>query len=475
MVSFSFGDPKNFIRAETFDYLSRTREPATIKRTPDDFIVREPLPEDPTVFLTPGPESDLPPDWVPERTDKRIVRTTMVKERLTTFAAKDWLAKILTKTIGRYISPEDIDDSGLKDRWAKTPQSLTINGVTVDEVLRCTWPYTPGRAGFFLKDVRPASRRLTQGDHRANRFNIKVRLDNMTKRQIEDYVRPMVEKFEAVQRYIPNPYCRQRIGRKQNLHVIGRTLVTGDFASPPGVPPFNSHAEAATYRFLFDLAGNEHPLARETRVKAEAYWLYNFPAMKQLFERVHRQVNLSFEYKIVERLANSDKYNGSFERVIASMRKDTALWAGAWQSYWWNQVLFNRLESWVRPTSTVNGKTVYAVNHNQRIPVLMDTEDARQYYATLPYAREACQELALADRFTRETFLTPTCRNTGEVRPFGPRRRAFIRVDNLTWTAEDGVWTCQFDLPAGAYATAFLGMLFNLVDPDELSDAEGAE
>jgi tRNA(Glu) U13 pseudouridine synthase TruD len=49
----------------------------------------------------------------------------------------------------------------------------------------------------------------------------------------------------------------------------------------------------------------------------------------------------------------------------------------------------------------------------------------------------------------------------------GPKRPAMAEVRNLEYTCHDGELRVQFELGSGAYATTFLGQIFDLVDPDD--------
>lgn len=436
-----------------------------------------------------------------------MVICTLMKERLTTMAAIDWLCATLSKLLGREIKSRRVSNSGLKDRWAVTAQHIVIEGATVEEITRCIalMPlYSEGRAGLALKDARFAYDRLYKGDHGTNRFKIIVRSD-MTAEEIERYLKPRLEKLRRRGMWIPNAFGRQRLGRRQNLHVVGRTLVTNDFNAPNGVHPFGSASEAAAYRFLFDTTGSEPAEVSSIRRQAEGMWLYNFRDMKQLFEQHYRQRNLAFEFKMADRLAD-DRYGGSFENVIDSMWDECSLFVAAWQSWWWNLVLAKKLYGWVKAmdqastsrdrkdgtacTCEGNGhecqddestseckackcarcsQWVPSFNPGKKcIPILMATPQARTYYGRLQYAQDAVRELGKADADVREMFLLPRNRRDGSLKEFGPWRKAFIRVENQKSSIRDGVWEVQFDLRSGAYATTYLLLLWDLIDPEDV-------
>lgn len=633
MVANDFANPQSFLAGSIFSYLAPgqpnsaeqwARWSAMAKRFPQHFIVRERVPGLKDRYLSNGPESDYPAEVLatPRHADS-VVMATLVKERLVTWAAIDWLADLLTKVLGRKVYPEQVRHSGLKDRWAVTTQTILIFGVTVEELNRVNWPYTPGKTGFFLKDihwhdgrrrvhptaddkrnrvytevvatiVRNADTRmialsreavlerirgqvgtvlgrmlrpdnvtlkdvcgeqrvhishvtateiasvnwpaelgfslkdarlyktnaLSKGDHRQNRFELKIIVKDKSSAQVSEYLNPLLEKLERYQFCIPNAINWQRLAARQLGHLHGYTLITGDYKAPSGVHDFGSASEAALYRFLHEVSGRENPAAEQMRRDMEPHWLYDFPGMKQALLRSYRQLNMSVEYKVVERLADIDKYRGDFQEVVRSMSEEVSMWIAAWQSWWWNHVLVRKLPHWVREmdeaasarkelqslecTCSTGVKTeqtalrgacacddhrcstcqkrsrlahcrkcklestVKRVNPLQKgIPLLMDTPQAREYYSRLSYCRDALDQLGQADGFVRNQFLKP--------RGNTPWRKAFIRVEGFRHDVgteqvdgvEQTVVNLQFELPSGAYATTLLGFMFELEEPNK--------
>ena len=565
----NFGDLASFMGTGIFSYLDpepnspdMSRLLAIAKRYPQHFRVLERIPGSDR-YLTILQSSDYAVATLAEkRGPDSVVVATLVKERLTTWAAVDWLSNMLTQKLGRKIWPEQIRHSGLKDRWAETAQSIAIVGVTVDELRRIQWPYNQGKTGFFLKDIRwhDARKRLhtvaderrnragmevtanvtdagykamgisarslamaiadhlskefgrkvdanikerkeaavqifiwgvtvselmaaklpaglakfenirinrtntiSKGDHKNNRFELKIIVKDHDKTTVENYLAPRIEVLQRRGNYIPNAYNLQRLAARQKGHLDGYTLITGDYPAPKGVHAFASASEAAIYRFLFETTGRENPAAEQLRRDIEKCWLYDFGGMKQKLEKSYRQLNLSVEFKIAERLIDNDRYPG-FEAVVESMSEECSLWIAAWQSYWWNQVLARKLPHWVKLMDESGGDFNPA---DKGIPLLMETAESRRYYERLPYCKDALAHLKKADPFVRKEFLTPRGNN--------PWRKAFIKVDGLAYSVEtemvDGVEqtvvNTQFNLSSGAYATTLLGFLFELEEPNK--------
>lgn len=602
----SFDDSQNFVASSIFNYLAppngpeSPRIPAIAKRYPRHFIVREKVPGSSDRFLSIGRESDYPSSVLNQsRLQDSIVVATLVKEKLVTWAAIDWLAKLLTKTLGREIRPEQIRHCGMKDRWAITTQSVVIFGVTVSELKGIVWPHSPGRAGFFLKDIRwhDARRRvhhvadekrnrvfteaagtlvrsdrgltresilsraqqrlsatlkrdiptrdlmlrgdnlhvarmtaselasvnwdgcgfrlsnerisksnaLSKGDHRQNRFELRIVVAGKTQAEVADYLKPRIERLGMFGNCIPNAIGFQRLAARQLGHQHGRTLVTGDYQAPAGVHKFGTASEAAIYRFLHETSGRENDGAEKLRRDIESCWLYDFPGMVQRLDRQYRALNMSVEYKIAERLADTDRYRGDFQEVVRSMHEEVSMWVAAWQSWWWNQVLAKKLPHWTReaeeamaareelPSLRCTCAVESSASHPSRchkkwevcrkckleekirrfnlsekgIPMLMDSPQSREYYGRLAYCSEGVNDLNKADAFVTEQFLRP--------RGNTPWRKAFMRVDSLQYSVgseeienvDTTVVGLTFDLPSGAYATVLLSLLFELLEPNK--------
>jgi tRNA(Glu) U13 pseudouridine synthase TruD len=465
--------------------------PGKLKSQPEDFIVVEPVLTDYPGYnhnahrnriLTVGDDSDLPGLYInPNQKSVRGVRCTLVKRCWQFFAARDELARMLSRMLRRDVRPEDITACGIKDRWAVTAQQIHIATVSYNELCRLQFPVRePGRAWFFIKDAYPMPQgRLHDGQHGKNHFDIQVRMPGWSKSKIGAYMDPRIELLQRNQWLMPNFYGRQRIGIRQNTHKIGRTLVTFDHQAPEGVDPFMSSAEAAVFFFLHELTGREHPMAEETRRKIKKYWLYNFDAMVDELKRVYKQASLGFEYKLALRLADTSRFQGDCQKVLASIFKDSSLLVGAWQSYWWNQALavmlyhLEQMPLHERKTFFSGQLNTGYTPHSLKIPLLMDTDASRNYYGLLGFD-QALDDLSHADDWVRATYLTPRPdRRTGEP-GVGPWRRAFIGIEDCQFNIDDEVCHCSFALFRGGYATSFLGTLFDISN-DKSSSSEPEE
>lgn len=432
------------------DYLTEKRITGHLKTVPDHFIVREAHPLRFHEALTVGPESDFTPEELNSTQDRSagITLFTCIKRGLTTWAAQDWIASEISKQLGRRVRPEQIRDSGLKDRWAVTAQTMSITGVSPEELRQCDFNFRrPHNAHFLIKDIRAGVRPVNRGQHSFNRFEITALVD-LPEAQLRAYIEPLMERLSKEQMRIPNAFGRQRLGRRQNLHVVGKTLVGGGFTANDA-PPFGSNIEAAIYLFLFDCSGNEQPRTRQLREEMKRCWLYDFPGMRRMLEKHYRLGNMNIEYDLVCRLANTSRYKGDFAKVLTETSRCN-LWVGAWQSYWFNQCLAREIgfRDW-----------------DLHIPLLKDTECARKYYSR-HNCHEAIADLNKAEPLVRKQFLTPW-NSSRRPNDKGPHRPAFIEVKNFSSQCSDGTWKVGFDLRSGAYATNVLGLFLDIAEPDD--------
>jgi tRNA(Glu) U13 pseudouridine synthase TruD len=561
-MTWKYESPEHFLPRRLLQYVDISRLPnsslyssvaelwmGTIKRSPEDFEVVEPVPEYPfegidvdglsrghrrnenARYLTTGAATDMPG----LKTDFELtielqkngpkvpaVAATLVKRKLTTWSAVDWLAKHLSRLLGRPVGVHQIHSSGLKDRWAVTAQTIVISGVTMAEMRRIDpsqWPWTDGKAGFFLKDVRPTSTKVYKGDHLSNGFNIKVRMDGKSRAEIDEYMWPRVQFLERNGWLIPNAFGRQRLGRRQNLHLMGRTLLVGDYEAPADVNPFLTASEAAMFRFLFETSGNEKEEATRLREALMPMWQFNFSEMERTLRYEYKKVNLSFEYDIARRLAATDDFGGGCETVMYDLRDRVSLFVGAWQAFYFNAHLDAELAS---------GRL--SPGEHVGYPLPMHTADTRRTYNRNSYGQQCLRELAICNRLAekgepyldaairaywsgrprdsreqpdpmglslglvrslfennsqvrverpptpalsaalvKRLFLVPRDRKTGEPKSNAPWRAAFVKVKNFHYSCEDGVLNLSFALRSGAYATTLAGLLVNTDEPEEVT------
>jgi TruD family tRNA pseudouridine synthase len=435
--------PDKFVPVEVMDWIGGERKPACIKMEPEDFIVEERQAPDRLCTVSTTTDIDESAAWASGKPG--MVAVTLVKRKLTSKAAVYQLAQRLG------VSSNRVSTAGLKDRWAVSSQEVRIEGVHIDDVVRNCCPDKLYGTGWFIKDARPAKRRLNNGQLLTNRFTLNVAVPGLSAAQIEAYIKPRLEQLASRGWLFPNAYGRQRLGRRQNLYQIGETLM-------------REGVEAGIKRFLTETApGNERDAATKLRQQLAGQW-YWFQNMKRILEEpmdrgtpAYQALNMDMEHKIVCRMLQY----GSFSQVMDSMRDEFSLWVGAYQGYWFNQILARV----IRKEIVLEGGAIPLLVFDQK------WDDKRRQFTdedgeAISFYRKYCPE-AIPDHVDPEVkslFLTP--RENGRGHVSAPWRRALIPVVELKQTFDNGFWRPQFELRSGGYATTLLGLLFD-IDQDE--------
>lgn len=392
-----------------------------------------------------------------------LIAATLVKKCLTTPSAIDKAAGLIGSSASQH--RVRISYAGLKDRWAVTAQRIVIDGASWEDVVRACMPDDSqlDDIGIFLKDPQRTNKRLARGHLVGNNFTIKVIVPGTSAQELQAYVDPRVAHLTRGGRIIiPNAFGRQRLGKRQNLFGVGHDFIVHG-------------PEVAIKRFLTETSPNEGAWATEVRGKLLGEWesaelraqatgstvanqMLHLQGMRSILEQgghdrqAYKKLNMTIEHRIVCQLLQHLDYG----KAMKALYEDFSLWTGAVQGFWFNQVL----------AKVLTGE-VTLDNHDDpeaRIPLLMDEQRAMRFYRR--YAPEAIPERI--DPRVRKMFMT-----TQHPKDRGPRRPLFVPVEDLSYDCEDGAVNMRFRLPKGAYATTFLGILFNLEsDQDSLLTAK---
>ncbi len=405
--------------------------------------------------------SDFPNPEELEHRKGRFVAFTLVLERLTTSAGCKAVARLLN------VDPSLITTAGNLDRTARTSQAAVVEINDIDLVRRNSFPDEKvlKRDGFFIKDVRRTDTPLGKGRKEGNRFQIKLLVPGMNKAALTEYLEPRLKHILAVhgdgkRPYIPNFFWRQRLGRRQNLLGVGYNLITEGL-------------ESGIRRFLCEVVEqNDHPLATKMRKQLGPMWVdalqqakgkeqsieeqyYCFLAMKQLLEREwhhgkpsYQPANMFIEHTLVTEVAKCKSFEEMIRRNRA-VRDDVSLWNGAYQGYFANKVLGGVLDGDIPREALEVGE-----RDGELLIPLFFPGDAK----SVAFYQRVCPEAIPhhIDPVVRKLFLT----NFRDRR--GPRRPAFITVNELDYTVHDEAISFKFLLRSGAYATNFLSLLFDL-------------
>jgi hypothetical protein len=220
---------------------------------------------------------------------------------------------------------------------------------------------------------------------------------------------------------------------------------------------------------------NDHPKANELRRQLAAKWaeaervaeekgqsvaeqFYCFLDMKKLLETigyrgkpVYKMANMFIEYKLVNKILSTK----CIERAVRELKDDLSLSVGAFQGYWFNQLLGDVNDEGAK----ISVRSLEVDKDGEPVIPLYFPGDER----SVAFYRQWCPQAVpdQLDRKTKEIFLS-----NFNGRP-GPRRPAFIFVNDLSYEVHDEVVSFCFSLRSGAYATTFLSYLFQL-DTDGL-------
>jgi TruD family tRNA pseudouridine synthase len=402
-----------------------------------------------------------------DRCKGRFVAFTLVLAGMTTSAGCKAVARLLG------VDPNRITVAGNKDRTALTAQACVVEINDIDLVRRNSFPDEDvlKRDGFFIKDVRRTDTPLGKGRLEGNHFQIKLLVPGMTKAALTEYLEPRLALIRAAHGnsslppYIPNFFWRQRLGRRQNLLGVGYNLITEGL-------------ESGIERFICEVVEqNDHPLATKMRQQLGPMWAetvreakqkgqsvaqqyYAFLKMRELIEKPthygkpsYQPANMFIEHTLATEVAKCLDFEEMIRRNRA-VRDDVSLWVGAYQGYWFNQVLGRVLDGEI-PTSALE----VGERDGELLIPLYFPGDAK----SVAFYERVCPEAIPhhIDPVVRKLFLT----NFGNRR--GPRRPAFIKVNDLEYSVHDGSVDFKFLLRSGAYATNFLSLLFDL-DADHL-------
>jgi TruD family tRNA pseudouridine synthase len=425
------------------------------KMHPDHFIVTE---KQPGLQLSASIESDLPPSTLLMTTDKRYryVAVTLVKTRHTTPAAIDLIAKRLN------IRSKQVTYAGLKDRTAVTAQRIVIEGVDFETVKEHCTPSENelNNLGYFLKDPLPSKKKLSRGHLEGNKFQILLTVANKISTELREYLIPRVNYLLTEQinaPWVPNFFGRQRLGRRQNLMGVGFTLITEGL-------------DAGVKRFITEcVEENDHPKATELRKKLLEIWEraeavakvkggsiadqhFDFMDMRKLLEartgyrgqEIYKTANMFIEWRLIKKILN----RRSIEKAVIELKNDLSLSIGAYQGFWFNQVLGRVIDGEI-PVEALEVNR----NHNPVIPLYFPSDPS-----SVAFYQKWCPEAipATVDEKVLKIFLV----NYPD-RP-GPKRPAFMSVKGLQYNISNGKVNFEFTLPSGSFATIFLSYLFDL-------------
>ena len=392
-----------------------------IKTRPEDFFVQE------VPLYEPSGEGEH-------------VYVEIEKVGVTTYDAINRIAAALG------IGSRDIGFAGMKDARAVTRQTLSIPGVTEEQVMTLKIPDVKA-----LWAARHGNK-LRIGHLKANRFAIKVREVKPT-----DVLKLRAPLKMLAEGGMPNYFGEQRFGRRDNNDRLGAAYVRGDATA-----------------VLAELLGKPDPA-----VDDEAGLQF-----RAAFDRGELQEALKLmppghgmEFRVLKRLIQTERPQAA---VWAADEKIRKLWVSALQSRVFNTIVATRIGSLGR---VMNGDVAYK-HENGACFIVEDaaTEQPRAdrfeisptgplvgFRVTLPTGEPLAIEQAAYDAYP----VSPDHFRNGSLRVKGERRP--LRVQPTDIELEAGVddhgsyITVAFTLPAGCFATV---LMRELMKNDETSAAD---
>ena len=393
----------------------------TIKARPEDFFVQEVPLYEPTG-------------------DGEHVYVEIEKVGVTTYDAINRIAAALG------IGSRDIGFAGMKDARAVTRQTLSIPGVTEEQVMMLKVPDVKA-----LWAARHGNK-LRIGHLKANRFAIKIREVTPT-----DVLKLRAPLKVLSERGMPNYYGEQRFGRRDNNDRLGAAYIRGD-------------AKA----LLTELLGRPDP-AVDDEAGLQFRAAFDRGELQEALKLMPRGHGM--EFRVLKRLIQSERPQAAVWAIDDKIRK---LWMSALQSRVFNTIVAKRIGSLGQ---VMNGDVAYKHENSACFSVenaaveqpradrfeISPTGPLVGFRVTLQTGVPMAIEQAAFDAYP----ISPGDFRNGSLRVKGERRPLRVQPTDIELEAgvdEHGSYiTVAFTLPAGCYATV---LLRELMKNDGASDAE---
>jgi tRNA pseudouridine13 synthase len=353
------------------------------------------------------------------------------KIRLTTFQAIDRIAAALR------VNPRDIGYAGMKDAQAVSRQIFSITGVTNEQVMELKWP------DLTILWAARHGNKIRLGHLSGNRFAIKVRDVNPT-----DVVKlaPLAKIFN--EKGMPNYFGEQRFGHRGDNDLLGAALVRGDDKA-----------------LLDQLLGRPNP-AVDDRDSLDARTAFDAGDLETAMKFFPRRCGM--ERRVLARYIKTGN-PGSAARII-DQRLDR-LWISALQSSMFNQVVARRVS---QLDHVMTGDLAYKHDSGGVFmvqDVAVEQPRAEQFEISpsgpligFRMSMPEGEPLKFEQEILDAAGLKPSdFRASGRLKVKGARRPLRIRPKDIEFSAgvdEHGSYiAAAFTLPAGSFATVFLGEL----------------
>jgi tRNA pseudouridine13 synthase len=366
------------------------------------------------------------------------------KRNFSTMAAAD----ILAKALGR--KNIDIGYAGLKDKIAVTTQWFSVEHLDTSRARSMELP-----AGLKVVEITRHKNKIKRGHLAGNRFIIKIRNPEWSRAgaSLDEPAKNAAAILESLAKTgAPNFFGPQRFGMRQDNHLLGLALITGNDKD-----------------FIDRFLGTPDPVVDHGGVLAA----------RQSFKNGHLETALSQwpghlrdERAALSALVRSHGNPGGIKRAVYAVNLELKkLLVSALQSYLFNKVLERRLP---RLSTVLPGDFCYKHENGAAFLVPADPDaaakeqpraDAHEISPTGPLFGFRMSETAsivhtMEEEVLKEFNLSPES-FAGKLGAPGARRPLrFFAADESLESGEDAhgpYLQLAFTLPSGTYATVLLG------------------
>jgi tRNA pseudouridine13 synthase len=351
------------------------------------------------------------------------------KMGISTFDAVDRLSDALR------VPQRDVGYAGMKDAHAITRQIFSILGTTEQAVMDLHIP------GMKVQWAARHGNKLRLGHLQGNRFAIKIRQVDPTH---VVKLTPLIKRI--VERGMPNYFGEQRFGRRGNNHLLGAALIRGD--------------DEGVLKLLLGSPDTQIDDPRQ-RSAREAFDRNNLEGSMKLWPR-----SSGMERRILARLIKTKKPGAAVRAVDERIRR---LWVSALQSELFNQTVARRINSLHQLmigdlAEKHDSGGVFKVEDLAAEQPRCDAFEISPtgplvgYRMTLPEGEPLKIEEEI---FTAHGLSPASFRVEGRHKIKGARRSLRVRPGDVQISsgvdANGSHITIAFTLPAGSFATVFLG------------------
>ncbi len=398
-----------------YNELQKKKVKNEIKKTPESFLVEEITPSNVKLSYFSDDEIELLRSAMNLCLEKRrYLYAKVCKKKWETVS----LAREIKRALG--ISRKRISYAGTKDRVAITSQLMSIENVSVEELL-----------GVKIRDTRIvpvgySEQKLRLGDLLGNRFEILLAKDL-------DY-----EAHEQFKSFLmmPNLFGGQRFGSRSNSHLVGKYIVKGLLRE-------------AVEEFLFGNPCEELEAFRQARERLRTE--LDYKNAKNYFPRA-----LKHERAVIDYLAKNPRDYGNALRRLP--RQLLLLFVHGYQSYLFNELMKQRLHG---TFELYEGE--YFCKERDNFPLIEEKAEKRE---GIPVGRVIGYETQLND-YEKELLeregIKPEdfkVKRMPELSSNGNTRCLFVIPVDYCVNYQDR--KIAFSLPKGSYATVFLDIFYDL-------------